>query len=251
MTAVGPARLVDRELRVVLEADSFAWHGGRQALARVARRYNRLVVDGWAVLRFAVGGRACPGPDDVREILVAVVDLVQRTGRSPGSLPLLVVSAGRWRLVTVLGVRDPRGSGLTSAYGGDGSCGVRRAAAGRVAAPCTRRRAWCVSSNGSSPASTRSSRPRSRLPVQCADQHGRDRVAGEVRQRAGLGHEPVDADDQADAVDQLGAVRAQATGQGRHAGAGDAGGALRGDHHEQQQRDLLADATAGRPAPRR
>ena len=69
--------------------------------------------------------------------------------------------------------------------------------------------------------------------------------------RPGLGHEPVDADDQADAVDQLGAVRAQAAGEGRHAGAGDAGGALRGDHHEQQQRDLLADASAGRPAPRR
>ena len=43
----------------------------------------------------------------------------------------------------------------------------------------------------------------------------------------------------------------QAAGQGGHAGAGDAGGALRGDDHEQQQRDLLADATAGRPAPRR
>jgi very-short-patch-repair endonuclease len=45
--------LVDRELRIVLEADSFEWHGGRAALARDARRYNLLVVDGWLVLRFA------------------------------------------------------------------------------------------------------------------------------------------------------------------------------------------------------
>ena len=62
-----------------------------------------------------------------------------------------------------------------------------------------------------------------------ADQHRGDRVAGEVGERAGLGHEPVDADDQADAVDQLGAVRLQAAGQGGEAGAGDAGGALGGD----------------------
>ena len=74
-----------------------------------------------------------------------------------------------------------------------------------------------------------------------ADQHGGDRVAGEVGQRPGLGHEPVDADDQADAVDQLGAVRAEPAGQGGQAGAGDAGRALRGDDHEDQQRDLLAD----------
>lgn len=45
--------LVDRERRIVLEADSFAWHGSRSALRRDARRYNALVVDGWIVLRFA------------------------------------------------------------------------------------------------------------------------------------------------------------------------------------------------------
>ena len=78
-------------------------------------------------------------------------------------------------------------------------------------------------------------------------QHGGDRVAGEVGQRAGLGHEAVDADDEADAVDQVGAVRLQAAGQGGQAGAGDAGGALGGDDHEDQQRDLLADATAACP----
>jgi very-short-patch-repair endonuclease len=45
--------LVDEDLRGVLEADSFEWHGGRAALRRDARRYNDLVVDGWLVLRFA------------------------------------------------------------------------------------------------------------------------------------------------------------------------------------------------------
>jgi very-short-patch-repair endonuclease len=45
--------LVDEELRIVLEADSFAWHGDRAALAADARRYNVLVADGWLVLRFA------------------------------------------------------------------------------------------------------------------------------------------------------------------------------------------------------
>ena len=45
--------LVDDGLRIVLEADSFEWHGGRASLARDARRYNLLVVNGWVVLRFA------------------------------------------------------------------------------------------------------------------------------------------------------------------------------------------------------
>jgi very-short-patch-repair endonuclease len=45
--------LVDERLRVVLEADSFEWHGDRAALKRDARRYNFLIIDGWLVLRFA------------------------------------------------------------------------------------------------------------------------------------------------------------------------------------------------------
>ncbi|NHC23640.1 hypothetical protein G6553_10720 [Nocardioides sp. IC4_145] len=46
------ADLVDPRLRIVCEADSFAWHGSRSALASDARRYNRMVVGGWIVLRF-------------------------------------------------------------------------------------------------------------------------------------------------------------------------------------------------------
>lgn len=45
--------LVDVRLRLVVEADSFEWHGDRAALRRDARRYDLLVADGWTVLRFA------------------------------------------------------------------------------------------------------------------------------------------------------------------------------------------------------
>lgn len=44
--------LVDEELGIVLEADSFEWHGQRAGLVRDARRYNALAVEGWLVLRF-------------------------------------------------------------------------------------------------------------------------------------------------------------------------------------------------------
>lgn len=45
--------LVDEALRMVIEADSFEWHGGRAALRRDARRYDLLVADRWVVLRFS------------------------------------------------------------------------------------------------------------------------------------------------------------------------------------------------------
>jgi len=45
--------LADPVRRVVLEADSFEWHGSRQALRRDCRRYDELVRAGWVVLRFA------------------------------------------------------------------------------------------------------------------------------------------------------------------------------------------------------
>lgn len=49
---LGRPDLVDERLRIVAEADSFAWHGDRDALRRDARRYNALVAAGWLVLRF-------------------------------------------------------------------------------------------------------------------------------------------------------------------------------------------------------
>jgi hypothetical protein len=50
---LGRPDLVDERLRIILEADSFEWHGKRAALAKDARRYNWFEVDGWLVLRFA------------------------------------------------------------------------------------------------------------------------------------------------------------------------------------------------------
>ena len=50
---LGRPDLVDERLALALEADSFEWHGGRQALHRDANRYNAFVAAGWAVLRFS------------------------------------------------------------------------------------------------------------------------------------------------------------------------------------------------------
>ena len=62
--------LVDENLRIVLEADSFTWHGNRQALRWDARRYNNLVARGWLVLRFAWED-VMHDPDYVRSILLS------------------------------------------------------------------------------------------------------------------------------------------------------------------------------------
>jgi very-short-patch-repair endonuclease len=60
---------VDEELMIVLEADSFEWHGGRAQLSADARRYNLLVVNGWLVLRFSYE-HVMTQPDFVRRVLV-------------------------------------------------------------------------------------------------------------------------------------------------------------------------------------
>ncbi len=72
----GRPDLVDERLRLVLEADSFQWHGGRGALASDARRYNMLVVNGWIVLRFSYED-VMFHQDDVRRVLVAAVALAE------------------------------------------------------------------------------------------------------------------------------------------------------------------------------
>ena len=57
VVAIGRRRfqvdLADPVHRVAIEADSFAWHGSRAALAADCRRYDELVREGWLVLRFA------------------------------------------------------------------------------------------------------------------------------------------------------------------------------------------------------
>jgi very-short-patch-repair endonuclease len=78
-TAAGPMRpdLVDDELRLVLEADSFTWHGDRRALRRDCRRYDVLVAEGWTVLRFAWED-VIGDPAFVRDILVRTVAHLRR-----------------------------------------------------------------------------------------------------------------------------------------------------------------------------
>ena len=63
-----------QQLRIVMEADSFEWHGGRGDLARDAVRYNQLTVHGWIVLRFTWQA-VMHDPDYVRRVLTAAVAL--------------------------------------------------------------------------------------------------------------------------------------------------------------------------------
>jgi very-short-patch-repair endonuclease len=62
--------LVDQRRRVVLEADSFEWHGKRKALHADCHRYNALALDGWLVLRFSWEDVMLQ-PDYVRRCLLA------------------------------------------------------------------------------------------------------------------------------------------------------------------------------------
>lgn len=50
--------LVDEQLRLAIEADSWRWHAGKDAHERDCWRYTMLVVDGWTVLRFT-WSRSC------------------------------------------------------------------------------------------------------------------------------------------------------------------------------------------------
>lgn len=69
---LGRPDLVDGRLRVILEADSFEWHGTRAALRRDTHRYNAFTVHGWLVLRFAYEDVMFE-PALVRSVLVAAV----------------------------------------------------------------------------------------------------------------------------------------------------------------------------------
>lgn len=71
--------LVDEQRRIIAEADSFEWHGGRAALASDARRYNMLVINGWIVLRFSYED-VMFHPEEVRRVLVAAVALTELMG---------------------------------------------------------------------------------------------------------------------------------------------------------------------------
>ena len=74
--------LVDQALRIVLEADSFEWHGGRSQLSADARRYDLLVVNGWWVLRFSYE-HVMLHPEFVRDVLTRMVALARRMNDGP------------------------------------------------------------------------------------------------------------------------------------------------------------------------
>ncbi|QNN52004.1 hypothetical protein [Nocardioides mesophilus] len=71
----GRPDLVDVERRLVVEAESHSWHSRRGALRRDCRRYTKLVLLDWRVLRFAWED-VMFHPDYVRECLEAFVALV-------------------------------------------------------------------------------------------------------------------------------------------------------------------------------
>jgi very-short-patch-repair endonuclease len=83
---LGRPDLVDRRRRIVIEADSFAFHGTRKVLRRDCERYTGLVLRGWRVVRFA-WEHVMLQPDYVRDCLVALVEGPSgRAIRSPNLL---------------------------------------------------------------------------------------------------------------------------------------------------------------------
>lgn len=64
--------LADTGLRIVVEADSFSFHGGRDRLRHDCWRYDELVARGWVVLRFA-WEQVMFAPEWVRRILTEAV----------------------------------------------------------------------------------------------------------------------------------------------------------------------------------
>lgn len=67
--------LVDRERRIVLEAESFEFHADRTGFRKDVRRYTLLVAAGWLVLRFTWED-VMLRPHYVREVLMRIVGAV-------------------------------------------------------------------------------------------------------------------------------------------------------------------------------
>jgi very-short-patch-repair endonuclease len=69
---IGRPDLLDRERRLVIEADSFEFHGRRKALKGDCERYNAFVTAGWTVIRFS-WEHVMFEPEYVRTVLAAAV----------------------------------------------------------------------------------------------------------------------------------------------------------------------------------
>lgn len=70
--------LVDRDLRVAVECESYEWHGDRAGFRKDVRRYTLLVAAGWTVLRFTWED-VMFRPDWVQDVLCRVVGVDART----------------------------------------------------------------------------------------------------------------------------------------------------------------------------
>jgi very-short-patch-repair endonuclease len=82
---VGRPDLVDIARRIVLEADSFEFHGKRKAMKRDCERYNALVIRGWLVLRFT-WEHVMFQPKYITGCLRLVAQRPQRRATLPGSV---------------------------------------------------------------------------------------------------------------------------------------------------------------------
>lgn len=76
--------LVDDRLRVAIEADSFEWHGSREALRRDCRRYTLLALNGWRVVRFSWED-VMFNAGYVRQVLTSIGARVDRPAQAAGS----------------------------------------------------------------------------------------------------------------------------------------------------------------------
>lgn len=70
--------LVDHERRIVVECDSWEWHGNRRGFLKDVRRYTLLSAGGWTVLRFTWDD-VMFRPAWVREVLCRAVGVDART----------------------------------------------------------------------------------------------------------------------------------------------------------------------------
>jgi very-short-patch-repair endonuclease len=77
---IGRVDLADVRLRIVLEADSFEFHGLPELLDKDCRRYDELAVEGWLVLRFS-WRQVMTCPDWVRSVLERAVALREQQRR--------------------------------------------------------------------------------------------------------------------------------------------------------------------------
>jgi len=78
--------LVDRDRRLVIECESYEWHGNRAGFLKDIRRYTLLTAEGWTVLRFTWDD-VMLRPDWVREVLLRTLDVDTRT-ELPAAWPI-------------------------------------------------------------------------------------------------------------------------------------------------------------------